>query len=58
MYKLWLKSADAQLAYTYSQTAGGLQMSQNLAENGWRQAEEPNNATYLLYYNSTTYIYL
>ena len=23
MYKLWLKSEDAQLAYTYSQTAGG-----------------------------------
>ena len=24
----------------------------------WRQAEEPSHATYLLYYNSTTYYYL
>ena len=24
----------------------------------WRQAEEPNIATYLLYYITTTYIYL
>ena len=58
MYKIWLKIRGCSVGL-YLQVNS--RWSKDVSEPGgvhWRQAEEPNNATYLLYYMGTTYIYL
>ena len=58
MYKLWLKIRGCSVGLYLQANSHWLLDVSEPGRVRWRQAEEPNNATYLLYYNSTTYIYL